>query len=282
MLALCGNGALRGRISLRLHQGGEVPDPLPGPRVGVRQREVLPRCGHPQQDRGRGHGYQGGRRLSRRHYSRPRKGRTAPAQTYEWSEEYPSQFWRDGRGPTRSIPPYFMPVVRDVPLFPEGDVQPNGTWTAGETRPTISGLNFGIPKPFQFPITADYTYVGREKRDGIDCAIIAIDYEIFHEVIRPAGTTGCTRHGWPATPTRSTGGDRAGGQCTTRRPSISSSASTTGDEVEYTGDADGCRRRDRDRDQRAVHTCNRNRSRNRNRQRDRDRNRSRDRCCAIG
>ncbi len=51
----------------------------------------------------------------------------------------------------------------------------------------IFGTNFGIREPFQFPITADYTYVGRETRDGIECAVIAIDYEVFHKAAAPGG-----------------------------------------------------------------------------------------------
>ena len=39
---------------------------------------------------------------------------------YEWSDSYTSEYWRDGRGVYTIDPQYFMPVVRDVPLFPGG------------------------------------------------------------------------------------------------------------------------------------------------------------------
>ncbi len=106
--------------------------------------------------------------------------------TYEWSEEYPSRFWRDGRGAYTIDPAYFMPVVRDVPLFPEGDVQQGGTWTAEGSEAHDFRETFGIQAPFQFPITARYTYAGRETREGVDCAVIAIDYEVFHKADAPA------------------------------------------------------------------------------------------------
>jgi outer membrane protein OmpA-like peptidoglycan-associated protein len=160
--------------------------------------------------------------------------------TYAWSEDYRSLFWRDGRGAYTIDPSYFMPVVRNVPFFPEGEVQPGGSWAARGNEAHDLRLNFGIQEPFQFPITADYTYVGNEVRDGFDCAVIAISYEVFHKVTPPRGTT--RRY-----PTRVAGyshqkywWDRAG-----RKPVFYEEdfdfifTFTTGDEVEYTGDADG-------------------------------------------
>src|SRR5208337_207955 len=101
---------------------------------------------------------------------------------YDWSEEYPSQFWRDGRGAYAIDPSYFMPMVRNVPLFPEGDVRPGDTWTAPGSEVHDFRANFGIEKPFGFPITVTYTYTGNEDREGIACAVFAVDYEIFHQI----------------------------------------------------------------------------------------------------
>src|SRR5689334_20809655 len=50
--------------------------------------------------------------------------------TYEWSEEYPSEFWQDGRGAMTIDPSYFMPVVRNVPVFPDGNVAVGDSWSA--------------------------------------------------------------------------------------------------------------------------------------------------------
>jgi len=52
-----------------------------------------------------------------------------------------------------------MPIVRDVPLFPEGNVQPNDTWVARGSEAHDFRREFGIAEPFQFPITVNYTYV---------------------------------------------------------------------------------------------------------------------------
>jgi outer membrane protein OmpA-like peptidoglycan-associated protein len=162
------------------------------------------------------------------------------ANTYTWSEDYRSLFWRDGRGAYTIDPSYFMPVVRNVPLFPEGDVQPKGTWVAQGSEAHDLRLNFGIVEPFQFPITADYTYLANEKRDGIDCAVIAINYELFHKVTPPTGTT-------KMYPTRVAGyshqkywWDRAGGRPIYYEEEFDFLfAFNSGDEVEYSGNADG-------------------------------------------
>ena len=50
-------------------------------------------------------------------------------QAFRWGEEYHSRFWRGERGHYEIDPVYFMPVVRDVPLFPKTAVAPGDTWT---------------------------------------------------------------------------------------------------------------------------------------------------------
>jgi outer membrane protein OmpA-like peptidoglycan-associated protein len=160
--------------------------------------------------------------------------------TYEWSEDYTSEFWRDGRGAYTIDRSSFMPVVRNVPLFPEGDVPVGGSWQARGMESHDFRTNFGIPDPFQFPITASYTYTGNETRDGIDCAVFTIEYEIFHPVTPPRGTTRMS-------PTRVAGyshqkywWDRANRRPVYYEESFDFVFSfNTGDEVEFTGDASG-------------------------------------------
>ncbi len=160
--------------------------------------------------------------------------------TYEWTEEYPSEFWRDGRGTYTIDASYFMPVVRDVPLFPEGDVPVGGTWSARGMESHDFRTNFGIPTPFQFPITASYTYIGNETRGGVACAVFSIEYEIFHPVTPLPGTTRMS-------PTRVAGSSRqkywwdiAGRKPVFYEESFDFVFSfNTGDEVEFKGEASG-------------------------------------------
>jgi len=109
--------------------------------------------------------------------------------TYEWTEHYSSEYWRDGRGAYTIDPSYFMPVVRNVPFFPDGDVSVGGSWTAPATESHDFRGSFGIPDPFQFPISVNYTYVSNVTRNGIPTALLTINYEVFHPVTSAPGST---------------------------------------------------------------------------------------------
>lgn len=159
---------------------------------------------------------------------------------YEWGEDYSSAFWRDARGAYAIDPSLFMPVVRDVPLFPEGDVPVGGTWVGEGSEVHDLRRSFGVEKPFHYPITVSYSYLRRETKNGVECAVIGISYTVFHKVTSPPRTT----RTWPV---RVVGRseqtywwDIAG-----RRP-ISDEESfdflftlASGDEVEYIGEARG-------------------------------------------
>jgi outer membrane protein OmpA-like peptidoglycan-associated protein len=121
--------------------------------------------------------------------------------TYEWSEDYTSEFWRDGRGAYEIDAHVYMPVVRDVPLFPEGDVSVGQTWTApgSEVHDLRRGLS--LPEAFHFPLTASYSYLRNEKRGGVDCAVISAAYDVFYKVPD-------TPRGVPSYPTRISGSSR--------------------------------------------------------------------------
>jgi outer membrane protein OmpA-like peptidoglycan-associated protein len=160
--------------------------------------------------------------------------------TYEWSEEYASEFWRDGRGAYTIGPSYFMPVMRDVPLFPEGDVRLGGTWSARGMESHDFRANFGIQDPFQFPVTVNYAYVDTVTRNGIACALLTIEYELFHPVSLPRGTARMI-------PTRVAGSSRQKywWGLADRKPIYYEESFdfiftfSTGDEVEFKGTATG-------------------------------------------
>jgi outer membrane protein OmpA-like peptidoglycan-associated protein len=161
-------------------------------------------------------------------------------QTYQWSENYTSEYWRDGRGAYTIDPSYFMPVVRDVPLFPEGDVQSGQSWVAQGNETDDLRDSFGIPEPFSYPITANYAYTGNETRNGVACAVFTIDVDIFHKVTPPQGTTGM----YPIRVTGHTHG-RYWWDLANRRPVYYAEefdiifTFNTGTEVEYAGNDDG-------------------------------------------
>jgi outer membrane protein OmpA-like peptidoglycan-associated protein len=159
---------------------------------------------------------------------------------YEWSEEYTSLFWRDSRGAFTIDPSQFMPVVRNVPLFPTEAVEPGQSWSAQGSEVHDFRRNFGIERPFRFPINVNYTYLRNEERGGIACAVIGINYEIFHKV-SPSSMSA------DMYPTRVSGfsnqeywWDRAGGRPVYYEEEFDFIFDfTSGDEVEFAGSADG-------------------------------------------
>lgn len=101
------------------------------------------------------------------------------------SQRYESEYRLSRNGLYDIAPRYFMPVVRNVPTFPDRDLAPGDTWAApGEERHDFRG-DLGIPDPLVIPFTANYTYVGPETRDGRDLRTIKVAYTIFHRPAEP-------------------------------------------------------------------------------------------------
>jgi outer membrane protein OmpA-like peptidoglycan-associated protein len=110
--------------------------------------------------------------------------------SFALGEDYESTFWRDARGRYDIGPQYFMPVVRDVPVFPEGEVSPGDSWSAPGEEAHDLRRSFGIPQPVGFPITVNYTYRGKEQREGRSVDVIEIRYSVFHRLPALRGREG--------------------------------------------------------------------------------------------
>ena len=97
-----------------------------------------------------------------------------------WGEEYESVFTRDVTGKYEMDDCYFMPTVRDVPVFPEHAIKPGDTWKHQGYEAHDMRRTFGIEKPFIFPFEAKYTYRGDiETEDGRLLSLIEINYDMF-------------------------------------------------------------------------------------------------------
>lgn len=104
---------------------------------------------------------------------------------YVQDQTYESEYKLSRNGLFDISPRFFMPVVRNVPTFPDRDLAPGDTWAApGEERHDFR-TDFGIPDPFVIPFTASYTFVGPETRDGLDLRVIKVSYTIFHRPPEP-------------------------------------------------------------------------------------------------
>ncbi|MFA6936917.1 MAG: OmpA family protein [Treponema sp.] len=87
---------------------------------------------------------------------------------FKWGDEYRSIFTRDAQGAYTISDEYFMPVVRDVPVFPKKEIAPGDTWTANGEEAHDLRRGFGLEKPYKIPFTATYTYLGTVAKKTTD------------------------------------------------------------------------------------------------------------------
>lgn len=105
----------------------------------------------------------------------------AAAKGFIWSREYRSSFLRDSRGRFTIAPEYYMPVVRNVPVFPEGDLAIGDSWSAPGEEVHDFRDNFGISEPYRIPFTANYRYLGKRPWAGKEYSAFSVSYRIFDE-----------------------------------------------------------------------------------------------------
>lgn len=97
------------------------------------------------------------------------------------TESYDSEFRRDARGLYTIGDQYYMPVVRNLPVFPDRALSPGDTWTApGEERHDLRRV-FGIPDPYAIPFEARYRYEGPVQKEGKSLRLVSASYTIFYQ-----------------------------------------------------------------------------------------------------
>ncbi len=102
--------------------------------------------------------------------------------TFSWGREYPSIFRRDAFGIYTIDEQYFMPVVRDVPVFPQHDVKKGESWRHSATEAHDLRDNFNIQKPFVVPVDVTYTYQGPVQRNGKTYQLIEVNYDLYYDI----------------------------------------------------------------------------------------------------
>ena len=105
-------------------------------------------------------------------------GRYPDSTGFHWSREYESEFERDRLGYLTIDPQYFMPVVRNVPVFPDRELNVLDTWTAeGHEMHDFRDV-FGIEEPYRIPFYANYTYIGEREWKGQSYPAFSVSYKI--------------------------------------------------------------------------------------------------------
>ncbi|MDR1127752.1 MAG: OmpA family protein [Treponema sp.] len=100
---------------------------------------------------------------------------------FSWAREYHSVFDRDELGYVYIDREYFMPVVRNVPVFPRRDIAPGETWTAEGYEAHDFRDTFGVPDPYRIPFTAHYSYLGEREWKGNLYPAIEVKYRVQND-----------------------------------------------------------------------------------------------------
>ena len=102
---------------------------------------------------------------------------------FTYGEDYRSVFARDASGKYEISDEYFMPVVRDVPVFPAEEIEVGHKWTAQGHEAHDLRRNFNLQKPYKIPFNAEYVFLGEEKGDdGKTFCKFEVQYEIEYSV----------------------------------------------------------------------------------------------------
>ena len=97
---------------------------------------------------------------------------------YVWAREYESVFERDRLGFLTIDPKYFMPVVRNVPVFPGRSLRVLERWTADGHEVHDFRDAFGITEPYRIPFTANYQFIGEQPWKGDFYPAFSVNYRI--------------------------------------------------------------------------------------------------------
>jgi outer membrane protein OmpA-like peptidoglycan-associated protein len=98
--------------------------------------------------------------------------------SFQWAREYDSEFERDSLGRMTIDNKYFMPVVRDVPVFPGRAIIPGERWSYEGHEMHDFSEGFGIPEPYRIPFTANYVYLGHRTWKGKLHPAFSVNYRI--------------------------------------------------------------------------------------------------------
>jgi outer membrane protein OmpA-like peptidoglycan-associated protein len=102
-------------------------------------------------------------------------------------DAYSSVFWRDQYGVYDIEPEYLYPIVRNLPVFPEEELEVGDTWAAmGEEVHDLSA--FGYEELLKIPINVYYEYTEKRNINGTNVCVLNIEYisiKNFNEIPPP-------------------------------------------------------------------------------------------------
>ena len=108
---------------------------------------------------------------------------------FEWARDYEAVFDRDSAGRMTIGEEYYMPMVRNVPVFPQKNLSPGDTWSAAGTEVHDFRDSYGIEKPYSVPFNANYTFLGEREWKGTLYPAFSVSYRVFLEPEAVSGKT---------------------------------------------------------------------------------------------
>ena len=101
------------------------------------------------------------------------------SEQFTYGQEYFSDFWRNSLGQYNVSEKYFMPNVRDVPVFPDEEISPGKKWVAQGNEVHDLREIFGIDTPYKIPFDATYFYCGKLKDSDLHVFTVKYKYEFL-------------------------------------------------------------------------------------------------------
>ncbi|MCL2230033.1 MAG: OmpA family protein [Treponema sp.] len=115
------------------------------------------------------------------------EGAQTAASVFQWETEYDSVFERDRLGYITIRPNFFMPMVRNVPVFTGRSLRPGDTWNTEAHEVHDFRDAFGIQEPYRIPFRAFYQYLGEREWKGTMYPAFSVTYNVE---TRPAAAVG--------------------------------------------------------------------------------------------
>lgn len=101
---------------------------------------------------------------------------------FSYGEDYESVFTRDASGKYDISDKYFMPVVRDVPIFPKEKIEVGHKWTAQGHEAHDLRRTFDIKTPYKIPFNAEYEFLGTVQDGEKTFYKFDVQYEMEYSV----------------------------------------------------------------------------------------------------
>ena len=108
---------------------------------------------------------------------------------FSWGNTYKSTYTRNPNGFFTIGDEFFMPVIRNLPIFPAGDISLGQKWTASGYEAEDLRRAFKMDKPYIVPFSAQYIYDESEvQNDGRVLHVFRVSYNIYYDSPEPTGT----------------------------------------------------------------------------------------------